>query len=245
MSKTKDPAVLFYTADFLTGVSGLTMDERGQYITLLCLQHQQGHLTEKQIRLAVGDITDDVRAKFVVDDSGRFYNERMETESEKRRAFIESRTRASHSRFTRKASETSHDTSYDNQTIHRAENENINGNINSNDNVVTKAVRHKYGEYLNVLLSDEELEKVKAEFPIDWSERIERLSEYIATSGKKYKSHIAVIRSWARRDTEAPAPTQDQHQTNARPTQEAARFNTFNPQKALEDAIARSDRYAT
>lgn len=63
-----------------------------------------------------------------------------------------------------------------------------------------KPIRHKYGHYSNVLLSDEDLKKVKAEFPDDWSERIERLSEYIASTGKSYKNHLATIRSWARKD---------------------------------------------
>lgn len=58
----------------------------------------------------------------------------------------------------------------------------------------------KYGEYQNVLLSDGELEKLKAEYPSDWAARIERLSEYIASSGKKYRSHLATIRSWAKKD---------------------------------------------
>lgn len=60
--------------------------------------------------------------------------------------------------------------------------------------------RHRYGEYKNVLLSDLELEKLKSEFQDDWQERIERLSGYIASSGKKYKSHLATIRNWARND---------------------------------------------
>ena len=60
--------------------------------------------------------------------------------------------------------------------------------------------RHKYGEYQNVLLSDEELEKLKAEFPDDWQSRIENLSEYIASSGKSYKSHLATIRKWSKAD---------------------------------------------
>lgn len=63
--------------------------------------------------------------------------------------------------------------------------------------------RHQYGEYSNVLLSDEELGKLKAEFPSDWQSRIERLSEYIASTGKKYKSHLATIRSWAKKDKES------------------------------------------
>ena len=68
-----------------------------------------------------------------------------------------------------------------------------------------KPVRHKYGEYKNVLLTDEDLEKLKDEFP-DWEARIERLSSYIASTGKSYKNHLATIRNWARKDKEAPAP---------------------------------------
>ena len=64
----------------------------------------------------------------------------------------------------------------------------------------TKTVRHKYGAYKNVLLTDEDYAKLQAEFPHDYSERIERLSEYIASTGKSYKNHLATIRSWARKD---------------------------------------------
>lgn len=60
--------------------------------------------------------------------------------------------------------------------------------------------RHKYGSYKNVLFTDEEYAKLQAEYPTDYSERIERLSEYIASTGKSYKSHLATIRSWARKD---------------------------------------------
>ena len=67
----------------------------------------------------------------------------------------------------------------------------------------TKPVKHKYGEYKNVLLSDEELEKLKAEYP-DYKDRIERLSSYVASTGKSYKSHYATIRNWARKDAEKP-----------------------------------------
>lgn len=68
-----------------------------------------------------------------------------------------------------------------------------------------KEVRHKYGQYQNVLLSDGDMEKLKQEFP-DWQERIERLSEYIASSGKKYKNHLATIRSWAKKDQKQTTP---------------------------------------
>lgn len=66
--------------------------------------------------------------------------------------------------------------------------------------------RRKYGTYQNVLLSDADYEKLKSEFPADYNERIERVSEYVAMNGKKYKDFLAVIRNWARRDTPKEKP---------------------------------------
>jgi len=85
----KDPAFLFYSSDFMMGVSDLTMEERGQYITLLCLQHQKGHLPAKAVAIAAPNATADVMAKFVKDEKGRFFNERLEVEREKRSSHTE------------------------------------------------------------------------------------------------------------------------------------------------------------
>ncbi|EOT43781.1 hypothetical protein [Enterococcus dispar] len=71
-----------------------------------------------------------------------------------------------------------------------------------------KPVRHKYGEYKNVLLTDQDMEKLQTEFPSDWQDRIERLSSYIASTGKTYKNHLATIRNWARKDKAQPKPQQ-------------------------------------
>jgi len=87
----KDPAFLFYSSDFLNGISDLTMEERGQYITLLCLQHQKGELTEKTIRLSVGSVSVDVISKFSKLKNGNFVNDRLKEEVEKRKLFTESR----------------------------------------------------------------------------------------------------------------------------------------------------------
>lgn len=76
-----------------------------------------------------------------------------------------------------------------------------------------KEIRHKYGEYSNVLLSDSDLEKLKDEFPSDYESRIENLSSYIASTGKTYKNHLATIRNWARNEKER-APTQHQPSQN-------------------------------
>ena len=75
----------------------------------------------------------------------------------------------------------------------------------SSATALDKSTRHKYGYYKNVLLSDEDMEKLKTEFPDDWEKRIERLSEYIASKGAKYKNHLATIRAWARKEEKPDA----------------------------------------
>ena len=82
----------------------------------------------------------------------------------------------------------------------------------SDESPPPKKVKHKYGEYNNVLLTDDELSKLKTEYS-DYEERIERLSSYIASKGTKYKSHYATIRNWARKDKEQPKqPKQSSYQ---------------------------------
>lgn len=63
-----------------------------------------------------------------------------------------------------------------------------------------KYIMPAMGEFKNVHLTEEELEKLKEQFPHDWQERIERLSQYMASKGKRYKSHYATILTWARKE---------------------------------------------
>ena len=63
-----------------------------------------------------------------------------------------------------------------------------------------KPQKHQYGEYKNVLLSDDELQKLQTEFPSDWKERIENVSEYCQSHGKTYKDYLATMRNWAKRE---------------------------------------------
>lgn len=55
--------------------------------------------------------------------------------------------------------------------------------------------KHKYGEYKNVLLKDEELQKLKENYQ-NWEELIKYLDEYIEMKGYKAKSHYLCIRKW-------------------------------------------------
>ena len=67
-----------------------------------------------------------------------------------------------------------------------------------------KPQKHQYGEYKNVLLSNDELQKLQTEFPYDWQDRIERISGYCQQEGKVYKDYLAAIRNWAKRDGYIP-----------------------------------------
>lgn len=60
-----------------------------------------------------------------------------------------------------------------------------------------KTPKVKYGEFQNVLLTDEEYQKLQDKFS-DYQAKIENLSSYIASKGKKYTSHYATILTWAR-----------------------------------------------
>ena len=69
-----------------------------------------------------------------------------------------------------------------------------------------QALARSYGRYENVFLTDTELSELQAELPEKWAYYIERLSGYIASTGKKYKNHAATIRRWAADDTAKAAP---------------------------------------
>lgn len=88
--------------------------------------------------------------------------------------------------------------------------------------------KHKYGEYKNVLLSDDEMEKLKAEFPNDYQDRIERVSEYCASTGRTYKNYLATIRTWAKKETPKQSKREDIvtiYDTTNNPQYDEDRFN--------------------
>ena len=63
-----------------------------------------------------------------------------------------------------------------------------------------------FGRYENVFLSEKELAELQEELPGKWEYYIDRLSGYIASSGKKYKNHAATIRRWAADDRAKEKP---------------------------------------
>jgi len=87
----KDPAFLFYPNDYLGGTMGWTFEEKGAYIELLMMQFNRGHMTSHMVGQVVGQLWVKIQDKFVIDDNGLYYNERLEEEKKKRSLYTSSR----------------------------------------------------------------------------------------------------------------------------------------------------------
>ena len=197
----KDPAVLFYTSDFLSATQGLTLAEIGQLIKLICVQHQRGHLSKKTIKLSVGKVSSDVLELFEVDENGLYYIKRLDEEIERRLKYNESRRKNIEKRYKKTntyvgtsvlhmETETENVTETDTETDTEIENE--------TKNKLDNKRKRKYGEFENVKLTDAQYDRLKKRYADNCDRYIDDLSYYIASKGDKYKSHYAAIRSWHR-----------------------------------------------
>lgn len=192
----KDPAFLFYSNDFLSGTMLMRNEEVGIYIKLLCLQHQQGHLEEKDM-LSIG-ATKKVFSKFIKDDKGYYYNERLEYEANKRKAYSESR------KNNRKKKETYEEDMKNicNSYEEHMENENININKNIIKNNSKRGSKGKkeeekihFAEFVS--MTNAEHEKLVSTYGKDFADQcILVLDNYKGSSGKTYKNDYRAILNW-------------------------------------------------
>ena len=58
----------------------------------------------------------------------------------------------------------------------------------------------RYGRYRNVLLTDGEMDSLLKEYPEDYEDMIENLSEYMHIHTRSYAAHLATMLAWARKD---------------------------------------------
>lgn len=190
----KDPAFLFYTSDFLAGVSDLTMEERGQYITLLCLQHQKGRLSKKNIGIAVPNATADTMAKFKIDESGLYFNERLEMEINNRKAFTEKQRQRAIDGWEKRKSKLD---ATANATALPLEDVNVNTDI-----VIEKNIIRYYKKFLHLKLTFDEFDKLIGlgynKNEID--ETLELIENY--KKNTNYKSLFLTAKKWLKNSKE-------------------------------------------
>jgi len=126
----KDPAFLWYPNDYLGGTMGMTFEEKGAYVDLLMAQFNRGHMTSHMVGQIVGQLWNKIKDKFLQDENGLWYNERIDLEKTKRRAFTTSRKNnlSGHNQHSKNKKNTGHMAGH--MTSHM-ENENENENINT------------------------------------------------------------------------------------------------------------------
>jgi uncharacterized protein YdaU (DUF1376 family) len=191
---SKDPAILFYTSDFLTGTMTMTNEQVGKYIRLLCLQHQKGVLSEKDMLFICGSYDEDIWSKFNHDEHG-FYNERLRFEADKRALYSLSRS-SNRSTLNKKTTKKHMKKICKTYVKHMEnENENINEDINSNINI--KKTPEKTLFLDAILLTDAEHQKLIAKYGQEKTDAaITVLNNAIMSKGYKYKSHYHTIIGW-------------------------------------------------
>ena len=232
MARNKDPAVMFYTADFLVGVQNLTMEERGQYITLLCLQHQQGHLSEKIIKLSVGTISQDVLAKFDVDSEGLYYQHRMDEETAKRDKYVTSR-QENGKKGGRPAPEKPYGYPYGKPT----------GNLLDNDNENINVIKDII-EYLNNKLS------TKYQYTSNYimelvGARLEEgyvLQDFKVVIDKKYSEWYGTEFAKFLRPETLFGNKFSRYLNQVEPPGNVPRYSTYDPAEVLESAVERANK---
>ena len=99
------------------------------------------------------------------------------------------------------ANDADNDNEYDNDNENENENDKEKESLRDSKKKSPTPKKNQYGFFKNVLLTDEEYHKLREKYT-DFADRIERLSGYIESTGKRYKSHYATILNWARRDEE-------------------------------------------
>lgn len=193
----KDPAFLFYSSDFMMGVSDLTMQERGQYITLMCLQHQKGHLSEKTIWLSLGlaSVSEipDVISKFTKDENGLYYNDRLDEEIEKRLKYSDSRRLNGINGGRPGKKEKTICKPYAKPCVNHSENE----NINVNEDVIREEIGSQEGKFRRFWEAyPYKIAETKAEREFSILNPSDQLLEIILDSLEKWKKS----REWKEAD---------------------------------------------
>ena len=84
----------------------------------------------------------------------------------------------------------------------------------SSQNNRRENARRCFGQYQNVFLLDSELAELQSTYPTRYEDYINRLSTYMASSGKHYANHYATIRKRLDEDSKSkPSKNYDHTET--------------------------------
>ena len=180
----KDPAFLFYSNDFDSGTKFFNNEQVGIYIRLLVSQHQHGHLTEKQMLFICKTRDAEIFEKFIKDAEGNYFNEKLEAEINRRKAFTTSRRENIKKRYEKSTHVDTTQLHMETKTVTETKNENK-----------TKDGKIKFGE--TVLLKQSEHTKLCADYGQQATQAaIEYLDMYKQEKNYTTKSDYLTLKRW-------------------------------------------------
>lgn len=93
-----DPGFTFFADNFMGGTMLFTFEQRGRYISALCAQKLNGHLTFDQLNTFANNDPMIIK-KFKQDENGLYYNVRLQKEVDKRSKFSDSQSDKANKRW--------------------------------------------------------------------------------------------------------------------------------------------------
>jgi hypothetical protein len=185
----KDPAMLWYWNDWYSGTGLLSRFLKGCYMDLLHAQFNNGRLSLEEIKVCLGadfgSSWPTLQKKFKQDENGLFFNERLENEKEKRKAFSQSRRDNVNKRYEKPTHVDTYVGHMNNHMENTNRNENRNGNtpLDKHDFLNNQKWKEQFCMAKN--LSMEDLESLQ-----------EEVLTNIELSGKKIDSYKGYFLNW-------------------------------------------------
>ena len=191
---SKDPAVLFYTSDFLSGTAFFNDEQRGQYILLLCQQHQLGSIPKNHMINICKSYDSPVIAKFTLDDDGTYYNKRMRDEGEKRRSYCSSRGNNKKGHFKNKIISKSY------------ENHMENDNENENEDVIVVKNTKRTTKFKKPTIEEVRIycKETNSSVDPDYFFNNYESQGWIKANGMPIQNWKLTIKTWEKRDNGKP-----------------------------------------
>lgn len=177
----------------------LVIEAQG-YIGIKSIARIKGHVKKNS-----PDMTDEEIDEFCIKKYGKKYSNALEA-IKNRKAIIENKN---DNKTKSKSLSADGDTREGSQNVSDGSDAAKMESSTSADTKTTEPAKNSYGEFGNVKMTTAEFEKfVQAVGAERANALIEELSSYLASSGKRYKSHYATLLNWGRRKDKESEPKQ-------------------------------------
>jgi len=199
----KDPAMLWYWNDWHSSTVLLSRFLKGCFMDVMHAQFNNGRLSLEEIKVCLGSDFGTswpaIQKKFKQDENGLFFNERLEHEKEKRRAFTESRRQ----NVSKKEKKPSYDDTYVKHMNNHMENE----NRNDNSVLIKKSVENSFptmplpsdaGDLPDIKINScIELLKITKQVTVEFAQVQKLWPVFLAqnVNGTKYYANVEAIHS--------------------------------------------------